>query len=191
MRDMNCPYCDEKIHPTSKFCPKCGLPLKEDSTVMGGAYVTDDAGWNPWLVGAGAVGIVVVALGIGWASAHRDNVPVETVQRQATPGYSMPSVGGGMAFGQFQARGFQSTQATSRPVGPAFTPNIPVQWAWRPPPGARVQPRFTPSPPDPTPPPPPLIAVSRILDYHPPSVSAPRPVRPEIPALPPDRKSVV
>ena len=39
---MNCPYCDANVHLMSKFCPKCGLPLKDDITIQGGAYATDD-----------------------------------------------------------------------------------------------------------------------------------------------------
>src|SRR5437016_4717121 len=124
---MNCPYCDENIHPASKFCPKCGLPLKEDSTVMGnsGAYVSDDAGWNPWVVGGGAVGIVMIALAIGFMSAHKDNVPAETVHREPAGSFGMAGRAGvGSYYNAATPVSFQAPVQTAS-VGPVWT-NVPV-----------------------------------------------------------------
>jgi hypothetical protein len=78
---MNCPYCDETINALAKFCPKCGLPLKDDATVMG-AYVSDD-GPNWTLIGGGAAAIVAIAMSIGFLSSQ-GNKPAPA--QQATVG---------------------------------------------------------------------------------------------------------
>ncbi|MFN3650015.1 MAG: hypothetical protein ACK47B_10585 [Armatimonadota bacterium] len=64
---MKCPYCSDSIHPNAKFCPKCGLGLKDEATMMG-SYVEEESGPNRWVVAAGAGGIVTIALLIGWMS---------------------------------------------------------------------------------------------------------------------------
>lgn len=86
---MNCPYCDEGIHPLAKFCPKCGLPIKDDATVMG--WVPDE-GPNPFVIGLGALGIVAVALSIGWFSTRGRSEARESVRREPVLRAGMPTV---------------------------------------------------------------------------------------------------
>jgi hypothetical protein len=178
---MNCPFCDESIHPGSRFCPKCGLPLKEDSTVMG-AYVTDDAGFNPWAIGAGALGIVVVALVIGWATGRKEP---ETVRREPVGSYSAPAR---PSYAQFGNGGglLQAPSYTRAATLPAFTPNIPVKWAWTPPPAgqrAAVPEALIPAP-EPQAPPVPLLEIHRAETRQPVYVRVVQPVTPEIPVYP-------
>jgi len=95
---MNCPYCDETINALAKFCPKCGLPLKDDATVMG-AYVSDD-GPNWMLIGGGAAAIVAIAMSIGFLSSQSGKpAPAQQVtvarpgQPVAAPVFATPAFG--------------------------------------------------------------------------------------------------
>ncbi len=134
---MKCPFCTESIHPNAKFCPKCGLPLKDDATVMGGAYVSDDSSMSPAMIAAGAGGLVVVALLIGWLTGQTGKKPQDQVRREPlrtspavgmsglrTPG--LPSVGGYPSYASMPM--MQTFRG-----GPAadYRPN--VRWAWNPP----------------------------------------------------------
>lgn len=180
---MNCPYCDEATHPLAKFCSKCGLPLKEDTTVMG-AYATDDTGPSPMVVGGGAVAIVAVALLIGWMGSRKNEArPTETVRREAAGSYPAPAAPSGLAMARFGS-GMSPGLANVRPSGPSATYNAPVRWAWTP----------SPQPPRPVvnwtpevaPPPVMLASVSPILFRQPTIVEPPKATAPAIPALPPD-----
>jgi hypothetical protein len=86
---MNCPYCDESISLAAKFCPKCGLPLKEDTTLMGASW-GGDASPNRWLIGAGAAAIVAVALSIGWISTHGQDGAATRRYAAAPSGFPLP-----------------------------------------------------------------------------------------------------
>ena len=115
---MNCPYCDESISLAAKFCPKCGLPLKEDATLMG-AHFGDDASPNRWLIGAGAAAIVAVALSIGWISTHGQDGT--STRRQSVSGFPQPgSVSAYTAPSGFgmpaSTSGFHVSRGTATPV---------------------------------------------------------------------------
>ncbi len=190
---MNCPFCTENIHPGSKFCPKCGLPLKDDSSVTG-AYVVDDGGlMNPWLIGAGALGIVVVALGIGWATGQKDRQPQQTVRREPVGSYNSARP----SWAQFgNGGGAQPLTMAPAPSAPSFrtgaampfTPNIPVRWAWTPPPKGAAPavpaPVLPPVVKDPEPPRVPLFYVARVENRQPTNVKVVQPEIPEVPAFP-------
>lgn len=123
---MNCPYCDEVINAMAKFCPKCGLPLKEDSTVMG-TYVSDGDGPNWSILGMGAGAILIIALAIGFFS--RGNQPTETTRRESVP---QPNISGGFrssapAYNTVPNVGYQRSSA------PSMTTARP-RWAYTPPP---------------------------------------------------------
>lgn len=94
---MNCPYCDEGIHPNAKFCPKCGLPLKDDATVIGG-YLPADGRPAPWMIAAGVAAILVVALSIGWAQ-NRSHAERETFPQAAPAAYTAPAVRSSVPLG--------------------------------------------------------------------------------------------
>lgn len=180
---MNCPYCDETVHLMSKFCPKCGLPLKEDATVMG-AYASDDTGPGLWVIGGGAAAILAVTMIIGWATSQGKNKPAEQVQRQpvgnpafntasmnpafgAAPSYN-PAFGGGLNLG-----GARSAN---------YTPS--VKWAYVPP----AQPVQRPLPPveyvptGPETPPHNLKQEAAAAPRRPAAVRVARATTPEIPA---------
>jgi len=143
---MKCPYCNDSIHPTAKFCPKCGLPIKDDATVMGGAHAADGAGPNLWIIGGGAAGIVAVALAIGMLSGQRGRnnevVRQEPVRAAFVPSPSHSTSpltsGSGMSFsstpGLAASGGYSpSTGFSSTTTQPAGSSNGQVRWAWQPP----------------------------------------------------------
>jgi len=126
---MNCPYCDESISLAAKFCPKCGLPLKEDATLMG-AHFGDDASPNRWLIGAGAAAIVAVALSIGWISTHGQDGTVTRRQSVGVSGFPQPgSVSAYTAPSGFgtpvSASGFNMSRGATTPVFNVATANLP------------------------------------------------------------------
>ena len=137
---MKCPFCTESIHPNAKFCPKCGLPLKDDATVMGGAYVSDESSVNWPAIAAGAGGLAVIALIIGWLTGQNTNKNADQVRRDTvrmapatgasglrTPG--VPTGNGGYAsFASVPTHTFQPYR--SAPTAD-YRPN--VRWAWQPP----------------------------------------------------------
>jgi hypothetical protein len=152
---MHCSYCNESAHPMAKFCPKCGLPLA--GAAQSGAYVVDDTGPNLWLLGLGAVGVLVLALGVGWASARSAQKP-EEVRREPVGRYAAaaPSAAAG-AFNPGMMRPFNQASAAPRvaPTPPSVNYNYTTRWAWTPPPAPAypVQPVME----APAPPPPPHI----------------------------------
>ena len=126
---MNCPYCDESISLAAKFCPKCGLPLKEDATLMG-AHFGDDASPNRWLIGAGAAAIVAVALSIGWISTHGQDGTVTRRQSVGVSGFPQPgSVSAYTAPSGFgtpvSASGFNMSRGATTPVFNVATASLP------------------------------------------------------------------
>jgi hypothetical protein len=186
---MNCPFCDESIHPTSKFCPKCGLPLKEDATVMG-AYVSDDSGMNPWVIGAGALGIVGIALGIGWFTG-RKNEPVQTVRREPVGSYTAPARNYTPSYASFGNGGgainSYASFAQSRASVQPFVPNVPVKWAWEPPKTPAQPVNQAPVPAaiaDPEPPRVPLVHIVRRENQQRPEVKVVQAEIPQIPSFP-------
>lgn len=187
---MKCPYCDDNIHPMAKFCPKCGLPLKEDQTVQGqyGSYLVDDSGPSPWVIVGGALGIVVIAVGIGWMTGQGRNRPDTTVQRQPLPtgARSAPAWAGVPQYSQTAWGGYGSSKPSVD-----WRPN--VRWAYNPSHTA-TQPQFNqqqvmPAP-EPVQLPPPnmgvLDVVTRQID-HPVLMASAAPVitTPLMPELPP------
>src|SRR4051794_10002305 len=113
---MNCPYCDENVHLMAKFCPKCGLPLKEDATVMG-AYATDDTGPSMYVIGGGIAGILAITLLVGWLTSRGGDKPVEQVQRQnlTNPALMSPAGNPGIIPGSMPSNpGFSYGSSTNR-----------------------------------------------------------------------------
>jgi hypothetical protein len=201
---MNCPYCDEGIHPMAKFCPKCGLPLNEDPTLMGNSDASE-GGVKPWMIGAGAATIVAVAMCIGWASVKgsSDN---GSVRREpvsvANPSPIPPTVGGLNATGPRATAAPQAafgapTMPMATPLTPTYSPQTSskppvtvgaqVHYAYTPP--VKVErPRLAPQFPDPE-------APRHVLTMNPYRARGPqyavavRPNDPEIPGLPPSISS--
>lgn len=128
---MKCPYCDESIHLMAKFCPKCGLPLSEDTTLMG-ASLGSFGGLtsNRWVLGGGAAAIVVVAIAIGWASA-RNASPGQSVRRETVGTYTAPAAP--------QVTRFYGTQPVATLPAPrtisarSASPSSSTRWAYVPP----------------------------------------------------------
>jgi hypothetical protein len=129
---MNCPYCDESIHLSAKFCPKCGLPLKDDATLMGGSTTVDE-GPNRWVLIGGGAGVVALALAIGIFSASSGKAR-ESVHREAVGRYFAPAPA---------SRPMNTTYSAYRPApvnrtGGGASYNAQVKWAWTPP---KMQPK--------------------------------------------------
>jgi len=128
---MKCPYCDDNIHPMAKFCPKCGLPLKEDTTLMGSnnnSYLVDDSGPNMWVLVGGAAAIVVVALTIGWLTGQGQHKNETVVRQPLTPA----SMGGARALSSLPALpSYGWGVTTASPVSANYHPN--VRWVYVPP----------------------------------------------------------
>lgn len=180
---MNCPYCDESTHPLAKFCSKCGLPLKEDATVMG-AYATDDTGPSPWVVGGGAVAIVAIALTLGWLGSRKNDArPTETVRRDSIGGFPAPPAPAATSLPGYT--GFSAAAAPARRTGPSATYNPSVRYAWTPPPRPQTPPRVNWRP-EPVPPPIMLASINPIIYRRPAVVEPPRLESPAVPPLPPD-----
>lgn len=181
---MNCPYCDETVHTMSKFCPKCGLPLKDDQTVMG-AYASDDTGPSIYVIGGGLAGLLIIALLIGWLSSHNGDKPVEQVQRQnlTNPALLSP-VNPGVVPGSMPANpafGFGGGGST-RSVD--YSPQ--VKWAYTPPanPAPAPRPVYVPEVRGPEAPPINLAQEAATQPKAPPKVQIARATTPEIPAGP-------
>jgi hypothetical protein len=182
MAAINCPYCDASVQTGTNFCPKCGLPLKDDVTLSGnrGAYLTDDSGGpNLWAVVAGIAGIVTVALGIGWLGARNSKPETQTV-RQPAGGYGVS----GPSWLSPQGSGFPVYGTRSSAPPPFAAAGTQTRWAYTPPAGG--QPVMTASMPlmDPTPPPIPMMAMNLFRAPEPVYVTRPRATAPEIPAAP-------
>jgi len=182
---MNCPYCDEATHPLAKFCSKCGLPLKEDTTVMG-AYATDDTGPSPMVVGGGALAIVAIALTLGWMGSRKNESrpPTETVRRDSMGGYPAPAPPAGLSLPSYGG-GMSSGLVNSRPAGPSATYNPSVRWAWTPAPQPQTPPSMNWTP-EVAPPPVMLASINPIIFRKPTVVEPPKATAPAIPPLPPD-----
>jgi hypothetical protein len=181
---MNCPYCDETVHLMSKFCPKCGLPLKEDATVMG-AYASDDTGPSMYVVGGGAAAVLIIALLIGWLSSRQGNKPVEQVQRQqlSNPAFSMPAVN--PAFGAAPVNPAYGLSMPGNSKSADYTPQ--VKWAHTPTaaPEPVRQPQFVAPEPRGPEAPPHLIAQQQAAAPKPaPRVEIARATEPALPAAP-------
>lgn len=73
---MKCYYCDAQISGSVKYCPKCGLPTGEDVTIAGG-LLPDMQDAQPWLWAGGAVGVLLLAVGIGWM-VQQNSAPART-----------------------------------------------------------------------------------------------------------------
>jgi hypothetical protein len=126
----------------AKFCPKCGLPLKDDATLMGGR-VDDGEGPNRWVLAAGAAGIVAVALTIGFLSSPGRGAAATTVRREPVGRYTAPANPRALgayaspprALGgyRFSTPVVSTPRPAARPSGPAFAYNSPVKWAYTPP----------------------------------------------------------
>jgi hypothetical protein len=112
----------------AKFCPKCGLPLKSDATVMGSAYIVDDGGPNYWLLGAGGLAVVAIAVTIGWLGGRGTGSPrVALPPSGRSASYSFP-VGGIQPPAAQPMR-----EAANHGPSASATYNPTVRWAWNPP----------------------------------------------------------
>lgn len=128
---MNCPYCDETINALAKFCPKCGLPLKDDATVMG-AYVSDD-GPNWMLIGGGAAAIAAIALAIGFLTSGNGK-PTETVRKETVvrPGQAAAAPVFGTPMPTYGLNPNMGLQTMNVSAGRSMT-NTKANWAYTPP----------------------------------------------------------
>jgi hypothetical protein len=180
---MNCPYCDETIHPQAKFCAKCGLPLKEDTTVQG-VSATDDAGPSKYVIGALLGGIGLIAILIVWLGGQK---PSDTQQaRQPAPpvNFQTPGMGNGMAGTRPSTPAFANAQPAratfAAPRADANTTSA-THYVYTPP--ARLPVAVGPAP-DVTPPPVPLLAMTTGDVPRPGRVTVVRSQAPAIPSLP-------
>lgn len=181
---MNCPYCDETIHPQAKFCAKCGLPLKEDTTVHG-VSAGDDTGPSKYVIGALLGGIAIIAVLI---VALGNQKPSETQARQPTPprNYAAPGMGSGVAGTRPAQPAFNNAQA-NRPVyqAPRADANTSSQTRYAYTPPARLPAAATPNViPEPVPPPVPLLAMTTADAPKASKVTVVRGTTPAIPRLP-------
>jgi hypothetical protein len=180
---MNCPYCDESIHPQAKFCAKCGLPLKEDTTVHG-VSAGDDTGPNKLVIGALLGGIAIIGLLIAVLGNQR---PTETQARQPEPprNFAAPGMGSGVAGARPTIPAFSNTAQAARPAyqAPRADANSSSQtrYVYTPPP--RI-PAATYTAPEPTAPPVPLLAITTADAPKAPKVTVVRGTGPAIPRLP-------
>lgn len=180
---MNCPYCDESIHPQAKFCAKCGLPLKEDTTVHG-VSAGDDTGPSKLVIGALLGGIAIIGLLIVALGNQR---PSETQVRQPAPprNFAAPGMGSGIAGASPAIPAFSNTAQAPRPVyqTPRADANTSSQTRYVYTPPARL-PAAAYTMPEPTAPPVPLHAITTADAPRAPRVSVVRGAAPAIPRLP-------
>ena len=128
---MNCPFCSEAIHGMAKFCPKCGLPLKDDATLMGAPAIAGDGveGIPRKVLIGGAAAVLTVALTIGWISASAGGKKPETVR--VTLPTNPPGSYGSSMIGMPRNVGAPSWQPafasypSSTPLRPALPPALP------------------------------------------------------------------
>ena len=181
---MNCPYCDDSIHPMAKFCPKCGLPLSEDATLMG-ASIFDDSGPKRWMVAGGAVAIVAIAMSIGWMSSRRGSESAQVRRERVghlVPAHSTHSTSLAPGGRPFAPLGQYAAPATSA-AKPIATFGYKAQYAYTPP--QRPQQVAPVMPPQPEPEAPRhLMAVDPFRKPKKVSVAVPSAEDPAIPGLP-------
>jgi hypothetical protein len=175
---MNCPYCDEVINAMAKFCPKCGLPLKDDSTVMG-TYVSDGDGPNWGILGLGAGAILIIALAIGFFSR---STPTDTVRRDAVAPFSNPAAAPGFRssaplYNSSPNPGYQQSSS------PSMTSARP-RWAYTPPAAPPAAPAMAMAPQGPEAPRH-FNILAPVIQRRPPVVEVARSSGPEIPSMSP------
>lgn len=184
---MNCPYCDETINALAKFCPKCGLPLKDDATVMG-AYVSDD-GPNWTLIGGGAAAIAAIALAIGFLTSGNSKAPQPAQQvTVARPGQAAaaPVFGAPMPnYGLTPNMGLQSMNTNAA----SSMTNTKARWAYTPPATPPVQPNW--QPPMVVEAPRHLVLTSPVTAHRPPVVQIAKSNEPAIPVAPPSELTLL
>lgn len=182
---MNCPYCDETINAMAKFCPKCGLPLKDDATVMG-AYISDGDGPNWGIIGLGAAGILIIALAIGWLS--RPTSPTEAVRREPVGQFGAPATARG-----FQAPVYNLTPNPGyrTPTGPSMTDTRP-RWAYVPPPRRPAPAAPVTAPAEPAPEAPRHVnLMAPVIQRKPPVVEVAQSSGPAVPTIPAEEVSML
>jgi len=173
---MNCPYCDETVHAMAKFCPKCGLPMKDDATVMG-AYVSDSDGPNWAMIGSGAAALVAIALVVGWLGTRHDSAAPDA-GRLPTGWAANPVPFPAPASFQFSNVGYASAS-----TGHSMSDEKP-HWVWVPP--AQPQMDLTQEA-SAALPPTQLLAMNPIALAHvrkPTYAYIPRPTVPDVPPMP-------
>jgi hypothetical protein len=181
---MNCPYCDETIHAMAKFCPKCGLPLKDDATVMG-AYVRDGDGPNWTIIGGGAAAIIVIALAIGFIGSRKDSANPDTVRRDLV---AQP-VSAPMASNTFGVRNFNQFSPVGSPAGGSPMRDEKPRWAYTPPTAAPAPQAVALPDNEAAVPPSQILRMNPMAMAHQPAplyAMAVRPAIPETPSLPAD-----
>jgi hypothetical protein len=184
---MNCPYCDDSVHPMAKFCPKCGLPLSEEATLMG-VSAFSESGPNRWMIAGGAVAIVAIAMSVGWMNSRQAAQNRQSVRRERVSGHGMPP-GSYRAFAPTAAvHAFSPLPQYSAPGGqtarkPLATFGFKAQYAWTPP-NKPQQPAVLPIPTPQPDAPRHLMAVDPFRKPARISVQAARPESPAIPDLP-------
>lgn len=185
---MKCPYCDETVHLMSKFCPKCGLPLKDETTVMGGgggAYLTDEAGPARWVILSAAGAIVVIALSIGWLNSRKPTDASQLARREpvpVNPAFTRPANPANM----FVTNPANAFGGMPRSASPSANYSPQVRWAYVPPanPAPQYQPPVNPAPPAAELPPPAMILASNPIitpPMAPPKVEAAPVTTPAVP----------
>jgi hypothetical protein len=179
---MNCPYCDETIHPQAKFCAKCGLPLKEDTTVHG-VSASDEVGPSKYVIGALLGGIALIGLLIAVLGNQRSSA---TQARQPEPprNYAAPGMGSGIAGSRPVQPAFNNVAQAPRSTfqAPRADANTASQTRYAYTPPAQLPATFT--MPEPTPPPVPLLLMTTADAPKPSKVTVVRANTPAIPRLP-------
>jgi hypothetical protein len=83
---MKCLYCHENVQPEGDVCPKCGLPLIEDTTLLelGGPEKPSFMDWlnerKPIIIAAAGGFVAALAIGVLIISAHTAGEPAPVNQ---------------------------------------------------------------------------------------------------------------
>jgi hypothetical protein len=130
---MKCLYCHENVQPEGDVCPKCGLPLIEDTTLLelGAPARPAFADWlnerKPIIIAAAGGFVAALAIGVVIISTHASADPAEV---NPISSYGSGSFGssnpGGFGGGSTETPAVNvvraSTPSASEPE-PTVTPN--------------------------------------------------------------------
>jgi hypothetical protein len=133
---MKCLYCHENVRPDGDTCPKCGLPLIEDTTLLEfrGDEKPTFADWlnehrSVILAGVGgfaaavAVGLIFITSTSSARSEGKALVPAATVPQQPVQLSTSASVGGG-SIGAQPSSMVSGARLSTPPAQPAVVPAV-------------------------------------------------------------------